>query len=73
MRAFINIPRTPYEGFTGTIKFADGRKLRVLNKQICEPAEYGGAFTHDYFAFETRAECEAAVRRKVAELKRAGR
>lgn len=74
LKATISVPQnSAIEGYIGRIFLVNGKVIKVLEKQMCEPQEYGEAFTWDYFPFETKEACKAAVQKRVSEIRRQGR
>ena len=71
-KATISIPLNPYEGYVGRIFLTNGNVIRVMSKQLCEEQEVGGGYTWDYFPFESKEACKAAVRKRIAEIRRKG-
>ena len=73
-KATISIPtNAEIEGYIGRIFLTNGKVIKVLDKQMCEAQEIGESFTWDYFPFDTKEACEAAVRRQVRQIRSRGR
>lgn len=72
-KATISIPtNAAIEGYTGRIFLSNGKVIKVLDRQMCEAQEVGGAFTYDFFPFNTKEECKAAVQKRIAQLRSKG-